>query len=1320
MRKYQMVFLILMLFFVLLGSCPVFAEGPDVESYSFISTSEKVWGEETLNYYEKGSTIIKAEVVFNDMGGLNPVSMEAVTNLESYGLDEEGNYLPLRLEYLSSSTESGKTKVIFQAGVELNDDCIPWVVHTELAITAIAAGGEQYPVAAAPDYPVLVDFEAPNIIGLAIFNEDGSDYNYGDEIQVQVMVSEAVYIEDFPFDNYTFSFCDNFLAPAHPSKVTGSGTDTLTISYRLDQETEAGGAVYLTVKDPPAVYDACGNEIYFSTVGSESIWDGLNHYYRSFCGEIYVNSKKPYFGSINYDNDFPYLRNVFMRQQETDIEVMDDSFDPAPAVGYYWSTDSSYDTYDEAKEKMPASEQMSYSIYTRPDPYNRPDFLKIYFFLGNDLDNEEGIFYLHLRVIDNCGNVSYLTDEETIINELPYPGIEPIKLDLKKPVITCTPPELVTEDMEISVQLTDGGAGLSDENQKVQLFLVGGSEPLGEISLAPGKGVKEFAGTIRLSDFQLANLADGEYYFKILARDCSSIMVMSEEIIDDTQGNEASLDTAVFRVDSTPPEAPGVEYREDADLGESFVLNFGEPVYLAYAYSTAENLETGYSGWREYGDGNLLLKVENGYPAQIPVEAGLNPGYNYLFLKFRDASGNETIYRTAEQILIPDKPEGTAAFEKSFINTINAGLALTMETDSRISQAPETLARYYRYKLGGGDWSEWAPFSSSCNVVLAGTEGKQTATVQYKLVYKAKTYESDTVTADITYDITGPSGTVSYSTTEETYQPVTATVINISDNYSDGTKIICTPESHTFIADTATPYEFTLQDEAGNTTTLTAEVSWIRNDAPEGKVVYSTKSPTNGNVTATLTFEDWVDLSKITVTSNDFSLSHIFTENGSWLFSYQYEYEEGKFKTGNAEANIYNIDRTGPVITSVLLPQPDAGKKTNTDVVVHLTSDEDALLTVKDEAGNLLTSGDVKKDGEGLSYSFTQNGTILVTAADILGNLSESKTITVDCIDKTPPVVSLNYRLESGTTAYADTAKTKENVVVTLSAEEQIYILNNSSMASRVFTENGSYTFRVSDTAGNVTEITATVDKIDKTKPVLTLQYSTESITNQDVTVTVTADREVIIVNNNGSNILTFTVNGTKLLSLKDKLGNEVNKLVTVSNIDKEAPEMVTESSGYLYLTKGQALGSKLTDGVSFIDNVDGAVTAIIQHNIDISTEGEYTVSYYVQDRLGNAAVYHRAVKVVGISEITAVINENGYQGSYLLVKGDTAKLDFYGTEGTYGVWYDKGKYKSAHFKKKPNEIINGTLTADSAGWYTVYVLDQERKTKLLYIYFDR
>jgi len=1318
-----MLFLFLILLFLItLGSCPVFAGGPEVESYSFISASEKVWGDEMVTYYERGSTLVKAEMVFDELGGLDPSEMEAVTNLESYDQDDEGSNLPLRLEYLSQSEASGKTTVTFQAGVELNDDYIPWVEHTELAITAIAVGETQYPVEAAPDHPVLVDFEAPYITGLSILNPDAEDYTYGDEIRIQATVSESVYLDDIFLENYTFSFSNDILPSDHPSTVTGSGTDTLIFSYRVTRETEAGGEVYLSVKDPSGIYDACCNETFFAVDSSESVWDGSDHYYKSFCGEIYINSKKPYFGSINYNNDFPELRNTFMKQQAVDIEVKDDSFDPEPAVIYYWNQDSSYDTFDETLAKMPAAEQLQYSIYERPDPYNRPDFLRVFFSVEDELENQEGIFYLHLKITDNSGNISYLTREVTVIGGLPYPGIEPVKLDRKKPAVTCTIPELIKEDTELSVTLTDNGAGLSDENQKVLLFLKGGTDPLGEIPLLPEKGTNEFTGKFRISDFHLENLADGEYYFRILSRDCSGIMVMEEDPVDDTQGNEASVDTSIFQVDHTPPEVASVEYRDDAGLGESFALSFAEPVYLAYAFSTADSLAADDGSWKPYKDGSLLEKAGDGYPAQIDVEDGLNPGYHSLFLKFRDPAGNVTIYKTTEQILIPEKPEGTALFEKGFVNTTDVKLGLTMETDSRIGQAPDTLNRYCRYKLDEGAWSEWTAISSSMNVVLAEKEGKQTAAVQFKLVYKAKSYESDTIAADIIYDVTGPTGKISYSTTEETYQPVTVTVTDRGDNCSAAEKVSCTPESHTFAENTTTPYEFVLQDEAGNITKLTAEISWIINEAPKGTVVYSTKSPTKDAVTATLTFEDWVDKSKITVTSSDMSLSHTFTENGSWIFSYKYEYEEGKFKTGNAGADVYNIDRTGPVITSVLLPQPEAGEKTNTEIVAHLAADEDSILTVKDTEGNLMISGAVKKDGEGLSYSFTQNGTILVTAEDMLGNQSELKTITVDCIDKIPPEVSLTYRLESGAADYDDIGKTKENVVATLTAEEPLYILNNSGMGSRVFTENGSYAFRVSDIAGNVVEITAEVDKIDKAKPVLALQYSTESVTNQDVTVTVTADRPVTIINNNGSNILTFTANGTKLLSMKDELGNEVNRLVTVSNIDKEAPEMVTEASGYLYLTKGQAIGNKLLDGIRFVDNTDGDVTNTVDvsHNIDINTEGEYSVSYSVRDELGNAAVYRRAVKVAGTGEITAVINQNGYQGSYILVRGSAAALDFYGTEGTYGVWYDQGKRKTAYFKEKRHGLANGVLTAESGGWYTVYVMDQERKTKLIYIYFDR
>ena len=57
---------------------------------------------------------------------------------------------------------------------------------------------------------------------------------------------------------------------------------------------------------------------------------------------------------------------------------------------------------------------------------------------------------------------------------------------------------------------------------------------------------------------------------------------------------------------------------------------------------------------------------------------------------------------------------------------------------------------------------------------------------------------------------------------------------------------------------------------------------------------------------------------------------------------------------------------------------------------------------------------------------------------------------------------------------------------------------------SLTITENGTYQFRVTDAAGNVTEKSVVVDKIDKVAPTLDISGNTTEWTNKNVILTAT------------------------------------------------------------------------------------------------------------------------------------------------------------------------------------------------------------------------
>ncbi len=450
-------------------------------------------------------------------------------------------------------------------------------------------------------------------------------------------------------------------------------------------------------------------------------------------------------------------------------------------------------------------------------------------------------------------------------------------------------------------------------------------------------------------------------------------------------------------------------------------------------------------------------------------------------------------------------------------------------------------------------------------------------TISLKIPEKAATngdkYSSEATTSTVTVDGTAPSANISYSTTSPTNQNVTATLINISDDV-DVTNI---ETAHTF-SDNGS-YTFTLTDSVGNQSEITAKVDWIDRTPPTAEVKYSTTSPTNQNVTATLT--------EISEDIQEEKTSYTFIQNGDYTFTLT-------DKAGNVTeitAAVNWIDKTAPTATvefSTLLP-------TNGDVTATLTEISEKIqesershtftengsytFTLTDEVGNYSTitvnvdwidrtpptakieyspdsptngnvtatlteiSEDIQESER--SYTFTDNGSYTFTLTDKAGNVSEI-TANVDWIDRTPPTADVEYSTES---------PTNENVTVTLiDISEDL----QDSETSYTFTENGEYTFKISDKAGNITEIPTKVDWIDKTPPTADFEYSTTSPTNGDVTVTLKNISEDIQESERSH---TFKENGSYTFTLTDAVGNVAKLTATVNWIDKTPPTAEVEFS---------------------------------------------------------------------------------------------------------------------------------------------------------------
>jgi len=279
------------------------------------------------------------------------------------------------------------------------------------------------------------------------------------------------------------------------------------------------------------------------------------------------------------------------------------------------------------------------------------------------------------------------------------------------------------------------------------------------------------------------------------------------------------------------------------------------------------------------------------------------------------------------------------------------------------------------------------------------------------------------------------------------------------------------------------------------------------------------------------------------------------------------------------------------------------------------------------------------------TYTFSDNGEFTFEFVDGNG-IKGSTTAKVTWIDRIPPTAAIEY---------TTTSPVNHSVFATLKPSEDVTVINNGkyridndgnvldqegnilsdykldrygnvvdsngTMISNAdplkyeFLTNGEFTFEFIDRAGNRGSATARVDWIDIDPPVASLTYDKTTLTNQNVTVTVSFNEGVMITNNNGSNAYTFTNNGAFTFEFMDRAGNISHITASVNWIDKVSP---TAELRY------EKQGSKV---IVRVINPSEAIT--FQEGIGVyefTTNGSYDITFY--DQVGNAG------------KLTAVIND--------------------------------------------------------------------------------
>lgn len=262
----------------------------------------------------------------------------------------------------------------------------------------------------------------------------------------------------------------------------------------------------------------------------------------------------------------------------------------------------------------------------------------------------------------------------------------------------------------------------------------------------------------------------------------------------------------------------------------------------------------------------------------------------------------------------------------------------------------------------------------------------------------------------------------------------------------------------------------------------------------------------------------------------------------------------GSVSTGDGEHKETSVAPTGTLDLSNI-------RDTNQPVIVILTTNIE-----------IVTPDGWTKLGT-LKYSkiYYQNANESIKLVDIKDPSNVSIiTISIKNIDTIPPKVR--------SIEYSETEMTNQDVVVTVKFDEDedeymdfqapwIALDPYGMVQQRTFERNVDYIETFRDLAGNETTAHIKIDNIDKDPPELEIVKTPTNPTMGNVTVTINSN-EIMqdvdgwkMASNKMSITKTYTENTSETIAVKDVLGNTVNPLIEITNIDRIAPVCTVEYS---------------------------------------------------------------------------------------------------------------------------------------------------------------
>ena len=349
------------------------------------------------------------------------------------------------------------------------------------------------------------------------------------------------------------------------------------------------------------------------------------------------------------------------------------------------------------------------------------------------------------------------------------------------------------------------------------------------------------------------------------------------------------------------------------------------------------------------------------------------------------------------------------------------------------------------------------------------------------------------------------------------------------------------------------------------------------------------------------------------------------------------------------------VDSTSPTITIV-------GNNPYVHEVNTPYNDPGALAA--DNSGEVITTS---TDTSALNTQIVGTYTVTYTATDSSGNTSTS-TRTVNIVDSTAPVITLNnnntlsFEVNTNYIEYGATAQDAydNSLQVTIQSNVNMSLLGTYSVI-----------YTATDSSGNTSSETRTVNVVDTTPPVITLLGSSEQTIPYSVTEIYTEPGYSAYDSYDGDLTSSVSVSGTVnkssintytlTYSVSDNSGNSTAVQRIVHVVDQVAPIINLNGNSVITLEVGSSYveyGATATDNIDV--NLNIAIDSTAVNTLLVNNAG-YNVIYTAVDSSGNATSITRKVKVVdstapNVSLIgNSTINVQASQTSQYTDQGVTA-----------------------------------------------------------------